>query len=312
MNSKLELRLANASDRDEIAKLIQISTNRYYQERLGRPPIFDESALATTDFVDLYNALDGSNSLVCVEADTIVGSCFYHERESHVSLGIMNAHPDHFGKGIAKLLLQHILSLAEKQNKPVRLVSSCFNLDSYSLYSRFGFSPFEFYQDVLVNVPDSGFDELLPDGLSVRSATLDDIDAIAKLEQSVSGITRRGDYRHFIESPDGLWHASVAFRSGDKSDQLTGFLASGFSKACNMIGPGVALDEESAQALVVAELNQHKGRTPVMLVPGRFKNLVAAIYKLGGRNCETHVAQSTRPTSQPNGITLPTFLPESG
>jgi hypothetical protein len=31
-----------------------------------------------------------------------MGSCYYRARETHVSLGIMNVHPNHFGKGVAR------------------------------------------------------------------------------------------------------------------------------------------------------------------------------------------------------------------
>jgi len=307
------LREARAEEREALAELIRSSTNRYYQEQLNRPAIFSETELTTTGFVDLYRALEGSSAWVCADGGTgtLVGSCFCHERPTHVSLGIMNVHPDHFGKGIARQLLEHILALAAAADKPVRLVSSCLNLDSYSLYSRLGFAPFEFYQDMLFAVPEGGYQGAAaeaPEGVAVRAATLDDIDLMTELERSVSGICRPSDYRHFVASPDGLWQVSIAERAG----QPSGFLASGASTACNMIGPGVALDEDSAFALMLAELDHHRGRTPVALVPGRFPGLVRRLYAIGGRNCETHVAQSTRPTPQPAGITLPTFLPESG
>ena len=79
-----------------------------------------------------------------------------------------------------------------------------------------------------------------------------------------------------------------------------------------MIGPGASRTEEAAIALIDAELDRHRGRTPVLLLPGRFNGVVQHVYSLGGRNCETHVAQCLGEAFRPNGITMPTFLPESG
>ena len=52
----------------------------------------------------------------------IAGSCFYHPRKTHMSLGIMNVSPDFFGQGIARSLLTKIIQMADDQSLPVRLV----------------------------------------------------------------------------------------------------------------------------------------------------------------------------------------------
>jgi predicted N-acetyltransferase YhbS len=305
--ASLTLRSATSQDREAVARLIRDSTNHYYQSKLGAGPIFPPDGLEALDFVDLYRQLPGSESLLCVTADGVIaGSCFFHPRETHMSLGIMNVHPELFGQGVAKRLLADITARAKSAGLPLRLVSSCLNLDSYSLYTRVGFRPHEFYQDVQVAVPDAGFPGD-PD-CEVRAATPEDIDAIADLELAISGISRRKDYAHFIENSDGHWHASVALGGG----VLLGFLASSRAPACNMIGPGFARDETAAYDLILAELNQHRGRKPVVLLPARFADLVARIYALGGRNCELHVGQCLGTARTPAGITLPTFFPETG
>ena len=138
-----ELRSMNAADREEVARLIFHSTNRYYQS-IGRDAIFTGDELDTGVMIDVYDQLDPGQAIVAVDdsSQQVIGSCFVHPRETHVSLGIMNSHPDHFGRGVARALLAHIIGLAQEQDKPVRLVSSCLNLDSYSLYTRAGFVPF--------------------------------------------------------------------------------------------------------------------------------------------------------------------------
>ncbi len=180
--SNYTIRTAEASDRDAVATLIRDSTNAYYQERLGAGPIFPPTEMYTRDIVDLYRQLEGSESLLCVdEHGTIAGSCFVHRRETHFSLGIMNVASGHFGQGIAKKLLTEIIFQAEAAGQPLRLVSSCLNLDSYSLYTRAGLKPFEFYQGIMIAVPEDGFPKQSTDGL-VRSGTVEDIEATAKLE----------------------------------------------------------------------------------------------------------------------------------
>ncbi len=85
-------------DRDEVSRLIFHSTNQYYVS-IGREPIFKGDELSPTDIFDVYERIDPGEGIVAVDDQSrqIIGSCFVHPRETHVSLGIMNAHPDHFG-----------------------------------------------------------------------------------------------------------------------------------------------------------------------------------------------------------------------
>jgi hypothetical protein len=111
-----------------------------------------------------------------------------------------------------------------------------------------------------------------------------------------------------LENEDGFWHMS-AYRNEEGT--VEGFMASSGSPGCNMIGPGVARTAEQAAALVAAELDRHRGRMPVFLVPVDRPELVQQMYKLGARNCEMHFSQ-VRGEAQPiAGIHMPTFLPES-
>ncbi|MFP6621243.1 MAG: GNAT family N-acetyltransferase [Pirellulaceae bacterium] len=304
-----QLRAMTAADREEVARLIFHSTNRYY-ESIGRDAIFTGDELDTGIMIDVYDQLDPGQAIVAVDeaSHQVIGSCFVHPRETHVSLGIMNSHPDHFGRGVARALLTHIIELAENQGKPVRLVSSCLNLDSYSLYTRAGFVPFCTFQDMYLQVPETGLAVEPPGGHRIRPATADDVAAMATIEKELCGISRVNDYRYFLQNPDQLWHVSVV--EGDTG--LDGFLVSCGADAFNMLGPGVARSEEQAAALIHAELDQHRGRMPVFLVPVACGSLVQRLYNWGARNCEMHVAQAHGSVMAPRGVTMPTFLPETG
>jgi hypothetical protein len=79
-----------------------------------------------------------------------------------------------------------------------------------------------------------------------------------------------------------------------------------------MIGPGVMCEDEVTAALLFTELNQHRGRTPVFLLPVERNELVRQVYSWGGRNCEMHFSQVLGDFTPFQGINMPTFLPETG
>lgn len=304
------LRTMGPDDWSEVAELIYDSTNAWYQSN-GRTPIFTGPKEHVKLFCSVYEQLDPGRCVVAEDtgAGRLAGSCFYHPRSTHVSLGIMNAHPDYFGQGIARRLLKHITDLADEQGKPVRLVSSAVNLDSFSLYNRAGFVPRMIYQDMFLRVPEDGLQQSVPGGERVRDATPDDLPAMVALESEVNHIEREKDWRHFIENKDGIWHVSVL---EDAQGHVTGFLASIAHPASNMLGPGIMRTEPQAAALILAELNFRRGRTPVWLVPAHCSQLVQTMYSWGAKNCELHFAQARGEWTEPNGIVLPTFMPETG
>ena len=311
---ELRLRPMERSEWPAVAELIYVSTN-YWYEASGKGAIFSGGPAVAELFCQVYEDLDPGCCVVAEHPTTgrLMGSCFYHPRETHVSLGIMNVHPAYFRHGVARRLLRFITDAADAQGKPVRLVSSAMNLDSFSLYTRAGFVPRLAYQDVLMPVPESG----LPAGglgaeleSRVRPARREDVEAIAAVELELAGISRRKDYSYFIENARSIWHVSV-LEAADRRG-VDGFLASVNHPGSNMVGPGIARDEAGAAALFRAELNEHRGRRPVILVPVDAADLVKQVYAWGGKNVELHFAQ-VRGAYQPfTGISLPTFMPETG
>lgn len=241
----------------------------------------------------------------------LMGSCFYHPRPHHVSLGIMNMHPNYFGQGVGRALLQHIIDFTDRGGyQTLRLTQSAFNLDSFSLYNRAGFVPRCAYQDMLVQVPAGGLRFSPPPGAGqVRPARPGDVAAMAALEMEVSGITREPDYRHAIENRPGFWRVSVY---EDPRGQIEGWIISSGHPALNMLGPCVARSDEQAAALIFGELNHYPGRTPVFLIPVERARLVRQMYDWGARNCELHLYQVRGEFRPFQGISMPTFLPETG
>lgn len=305
----LRLCAMQRADWPAVGALIQRSTNAWY-ERQAKPPIFTCDVEAMQVYCRVYEDLDPGCCVLALDAASgaLLGSCFYHPRPTHVALGIMNAHPDAFGRGVARQLLQFVIDVADRARLPVRLVSSAMNLDSYSLYSKAGFAPFAVFQDMTLTVPGDGLQVAVPRRDRVRPAQPADGSAMAALERELCGIDRERDYRYFLANAGGIWHASVL--AGDHG--LDGFLVSVGCAASNMLGPGVMRDDGAAAALLAAELDQHHGRSPVWLVPADRPELVRTMYGWGARNCELHFAQARGTVMQPTGVVLPTFLPETG
>ena len=310
MSERIAFTALTASDREPIARLLHRALVHWYESRLGQGSRFGDSHEPFTLFPDVYEALDPGE---CVTARTasgeIVGVCFSHERETHVSVGIVATSPDAGGRGIAKKMMSLVLDKAKRLGKPARLVSSLLNLDSFSLYTRLGFVPGTMFQDLLITVPETGLAATAPAGIErVRDAVLADAPRISDFEHAQQGIRREKDFAFFIRNEVGAWRVLVS-ESSDGS--VNGFLAMSTHPSFTMIGPGVAIDETTALALLWRALDSLRGQTLVFLASCAASALVRTAYSWGARNVELHVAQSTAPVAGAKGIVFPTFMPET-
>ncbi|RYD36602.1 MAG: N-acetyltransferase [Verrucomicrobiaceae bacterium] len=308
MTSSHHIRPLRPDEWDEVAALIHHSTNAWYRTKLNRE-IFGPDPLGCRVFPEIYEVLDPGCCLVAEDAaGKLVGSCFYHPRETHWALGIMNAIPE--SRGAANALLKEITRLADDAGLPLRLVSSACNLDSFSLYSKAGFVPIRVYQDMILTVPETGLDPASAPGRvsSVRRATMEDLPAMVALEREISGIRREKDHRFFLENRDGIWTTLVI----DGPEGLDGFLTSIAHPGSRMLGPGVSRDTETALALLWSQLDgAHRGFTPIWLAPADATELVHACYGWGAKNCELHLAQTRGGSHRHSGLIFPTFMPET-
>ena len=241
MPSKIIIRQKHQSDNDAVAALIRDSLNVWYRKNRGFDAVVPSHEAASI-YTRVYDALDPECCVVAedVESGRLAGSCFYHPRPTHVSLGIMTVSPEYFGQKVSSKLLA----------------------------------------------------------------------AIVELERRLRGIDRAKDYKFFIENASGIWGVSVLV--DDATGALRGVMCSVRDPGCAMVGPGVAVDEESAIALVTRELNRYAGEwSPIVLVPTNAPILRLQMYAYGGRNTETHVAQSLGEALVASGVAIPTFMPET-
>lgn len=299
-----------AADREATARLLHRALVHWYESRLGQGARFGDSPAPFTLFAEVYEALDPGQCVTArSERGEVLGVCFSHERETHISIGIVATSPDASGRGIAGRMMSLVLEKAKRLGKPARLVSSLMNLDSFSLYTRLGFVPGMIFQDMVLAVPEGGMPMPAPVGVNrVREAVFADISNIADFEHLQQGIRREKDFTFFLRNEVGSWRVLV---SGAEGDSINGFLGMSAHPSLTMIGPGVAADEETAIALLWQTLDGQRGKSLVFLAPCAAANLVRTAYSWGARNIELHVTQSTEPLVGAGGIVFPTFMPET-
>lgn len=305
-----ELRPLNDGDRSEYASLVHSSFNAWYWKKGWCADYFRCPPEDAAIFYDIYNDLAPEHSVTAVSRKTgrLIGACFFHPREYHVSLGIMSVHPSYFGMGIGKALVRHIVDFSEtKGYKSIRLVGSAINMDSFSLYNKAGFVPVKSYHDMVIQVPANGVGGKIPE--NIRDARIEDAHFMGEREFEVSGIKRLQDYLYTIENRRGVFQVKVV---EGRDGALNGFMVSIKHPALNMIGPGVARTEDAASALIHASLERYRGEGVLSVIPMDCGMLVRKMYDWNARNVETHLYQVRGEFKPFTGVSLPSFLPETG
>ena len=313
MKHSIILRPLNGEDVAEHADLLYSSFNTWYWKHGWGKDYFGCSPQETSIFYDIYNDLTPGCSIAAFDSETerMMGSCFYHPREQHVSLGIMSVHPNYSGRGVGRQLVNYILDYTKDNDyKSCRLVSSAINMDSFSLYNRAGFIPRETYHDMVINVPNEGLDDVADkENENIREAKITDIGKMGDLEMEISGIRREIDYRYSIENPRGVLHASIY---ENDQNSIEGFMISVKHPALNMLGPCVARTEEVAIALIRKEIERFKGTWVLFSIPMEKRKMVEQMYSWKAINVETHLKEVWGEFPGFNGISMPSFLPETG
>ena len=300
------------SDVPEYAEMLYNSFNDWYWKHGWGKDYFGCKPQETSIFYDIYNDLTPGCSIAALDDETgrLVGACFYHPREYHVSLGIMSVHPDYCGQGIGRSMVDYILKFTKENNyKSCRLVGSAINMSSFSLYNRSGFVPRVSYHDMVINVSDDTLKFHASGEDWVRDALIKDVAGMGNLEMEVSAIKREMDYRYAIKNPRKVLHASVYENIRGTID---GFMISVKHHALNMLGPCVARSEEIALPLIRKELERFKGTWVLLVVPMGKRKMVEQLYKWGAVNVETHLKQVWGEFQDFKGVNMPSFLPETG
>jgi len=306
---RFHLQVSSKENELEIAELILVSTNCWYENN-GKVAPFSCTAEDMKIYRQVYESIDEGCHLLMVDYtnDKVAASCFYHLRKSHISLGIMNVHPDYAGYGLASQLLKEIICISEREKLPLRLISSAMNLDSFSLYNKHSFKPEQIFQDMLIKVPEGGFAVEMKMKGHIRKAELSDVENVYELEKGLLGLDRKHDIEYLIKNEDKIWSSYVYI---NEAGDCEGFLSSVFHPATKMLGPGVMKNESITLALILTLLNEYIGETMLVLAPSKFPDLIKELYKIGAKNCEIHMTQVRGESFEQLGVSIPTFLPES-
>jgi GNAT superfamily N-acetyltransferase len=311
MSSLPVLTRLRAVDHDEVARLLHRSLVHWYQTRLNQGGRVGDKHEPFRLFAEVYDALDPGEAIAArdPESGALLGVCFVHPRETHISVGIVATAPECAGSGVAKAMMQAVVEKARKAGLPLRLVSSLLNLDSFSLYTRLGFVPHKMFQDLMLGVPSGGMTAPAPPGAErVRIARLDEAGRIADFECALQGIRREKDYAFFLRNKVGDWKVWVLENA---AGILVGVLVASHHRDCGMLGPGVATDDAAGAALLWRALDERRGSVAIFLIPCSAAELVQTAYSWGARNVELHTAQILGPVPHVRGLSFPTFLPET-
>ncbi len=310
-NTNVTLDSLRTEDHDAVARLLHRSLVQWYETRLNQGARFGDSHEPFRLFSEVYEALDPGQAIAARDEVTreLLGVCFIHPRETHIAVGIVATAPEAAGRGVARAMMHEAIQRAQAAGLPLRLVSSLFSLDSFSLYTRLGFVPHTMFQDLLLNIPAEGMSSPAPPGIErIRAARPDEAARLADFEYWQQGIRREKDYDFFLRNTVGDWRV---WMTEDERGDVSGVLVSSHHPSCGMIGPGIVRDEATATALLWHALDQRRGSCAVFLVPCAAKDVVSAAYHWGARNVELHTAQILGPVSQGHGVVFPTFLPET-
>ena len=210
MGDELVIRAMRSDEWGEVATLIHLSTNYWYEVN-RRLRIFACPPEACNWFCKVYETLDPGCCLVACDGGSegrLVGSCFYHPRPTHVSLGIMNAHPSHAGRGVASRLLGRIVQIAQRAGEAG---AAGFLGDEPGLVLAVqpgGICPAAALSG---HVPGqrgcgcyaAGVGGAGPRGEDGRCA------GNGGSERELAGIDRQKDFEYFIRNEQGIWHTLV-------------------------------------------------------------------------------------------------------
>ncbi len=227
----------------------------------------------------------------CVVAEQnarIIGSNCLDERSEVCGVGPITIDPGVQNQGVGRKLMEAVLDRAHERNAPsVRLLQSTFHNRSLSLYTKLGFEARELLSVMQGPPIRSRFE-----GLSVRPARPEDLDAANPVCQRVHGHMRSGELRDGIAQGT----AQVVERHG----RITAY-----TSALAYFGHAVGETRLDIQALI-ASAETFGG--PGIIIPTRDAELFRWCLENGLRVVQPLTLMTIGLYSQPAGAWLPSIL----
>lgn len=286
LDAAVQVRRATAADADRCGHIFYeaFSTiNRHHNFPPELPTAEAGMAILAMLFSD-----PGFYCVVAESAGRVVGSNCLDERSIIAGLGPVSVDPAFQDRGIGRLLMESVLARARERGfAGVRLLQSALHSRSLALYARLGFSAREPVSVIYGRTARNHIE-----GVSVRTATVSDVEPCNQLCGRVHGYQRSAEFR------EGIAHgtACVVERNG----RVTGY-ASGFG----YFGHAVAESNLELQALI-SKAENISG--PGLLVPTRNAELFRWCLDNGLRIFQPMTLMTIGLYNEPAGPYLPSIL----
>lgn len=181
----LELRTAALSDAEACGRIVHAAF-KDVDERHGFPSLF-QSVDQAIHVAKLFIDLDSVHGMVAVEAGDVRGVVFLDRGDPIKSIGLIAVDPACQRQAVGRRLMEAAVAYAGDV-RGIRLVQEAFNVHAMGLYASLGFEVKEPLV-VMTGRPRSP----VPPTVTARSLTPDDLEACARLCESVHGVDRTVD-----------------------------------------------------------------------------------------------------------------------
>jgi predicted N-acetyltransferase YhbS len=252
----------------------------------GFPPDFGGPEHSIGMLTVLF-AHPGFHCVVAEDSGRLVGSNCLDERSSVCGLGPITVDPAAQNHGAGAALMRALLVRAESRKAPVRLLQAAFHNRSLSLYTKLGFDARE-----PISVMQGPPPRVRIDGITVRPALGEDLDACNAVCRTVHGHDRGGETHEAIQ----LGTAVVAEQEGR---------VTAYSTLLGFTGHSVAETTSGLQALITSAA-EFSG--PGILVPTRNAELFRWCLAQGLRVVEPMTLMSMGFYREPAGAWMPSIL----
>ncbi len=114
------LRPLTRDDRDQYAQMVHRAFNTWYGSRGWPADYFGCAPEQAGIFLDIYEDISPGGSVAAFDPHKgdMMGACFSHPREKHVSLDVMSVNRDYFKRGIGRALVNHIIAFSDTNQYP--------------------------------------------------------------------------------------------------------------------------------------------------------------------------------------------------
>lgn len=273
MSRAVRVRPMVEGDVERAAHILLTAFGRVYRHRGHVPPFPNVESAAW--LCRAYLDLDPDGCAVAETAGTLAGVGFVHPRGRVASVGPVAAQPG-APVGVGRAIMEYLERLTSGCESR-RLFQDSFNPDSFGLYTRLGYvvrdvAPYLLATEIGARgAADAAFD--LPP--RVRAFALDDLSRVQELDRRLVTADRGRDLALLASVGAALVY--------ERNHALEGYLFYRALPTRSIVGPGVAVDEDTLLALIDGASRLLAGRSAVMRPSGSSVRVLQRAFDLGFR-----------------------------